>query len=144
MSRILLAIIAFSIISACGEGGDKPEDNNSGTADNISAAGDQFLAVENVDLGEMTDEKINRGEEIFNQKCKTCHQIDNDLIGPSLKNVTERRSPEFIISMIMDPEAMAENNEKVKQMRQKYNIVMTYQDVNIEDAKNLYFYLKNQ
>jgi mono/diheme cytochrome c family protein len=51
------------------------------------------------------------GRRIFQQTCAACHTIGGGrLVGPDLKGVTERRSDEWLVRFITDPEQMRKDD----------------------------------
>ncbi|WP_208889277.1 c-type cytochrome, partial [Polaribacter sejongensis] len=55
------------------------------------------------------DKNINKnmvadGKLLFKNKCSSCHKVNRKFIGPSMEGVTARRSPEWIMNMILNPE----------------------------------------
>jgi len=61
------------------------------------------------------------GEEIFKKLCTACHRIDKKFIGPSPKGILKRRTPEWIMNMILDPEGMVKNDPLAKQLLIEFN-----------------------
>jgi cbb3-type cytochrome oxidase cytochrome c subunit len=60
------------------------------------------------------------GEELFNKKCKQCHKTTEQLsIGPGLKDVTKRRSVEWIEKWLIDPKKVLESNDPIAQELKK-------------------------
>lgn len=60
------------------------------------------------------------GEELFNKKCKQCHKITEQLlIGPGLKDVTKRRSIEWIEKWLKDPKKMLDSDDPIGQELKK-------------------------
>ena len=51
---------------------------------------------------------------VFEKKCSSCHTIGNgDSIGPDLKDVTKRRSAEWLIKFIPSPEGMVSDGDPI-------------------------------
>jgi mono/diheme cytochrome c family protein len=51
------------------------------------------------------------GEKLYQQFCVSCHTIGGGrLVGPDLKGVTERRSHEWLVRFITDPERMRQDD----------------------------------
>ncbi|MCF8241781.1 MAG: cytochrome c [Melioribacteraceae bacterium] len=83
------------------------------------------------------------GEDVFVQKCAQCHKLDERYTGPALRGVTERRSPEYIMNMILNPEEMTKRHPEAKKMLAQYANQMTFQNVTEDDARNLLEYLRS-
>lgn len=101
-----------------------------------------FTVLKDVNVGTFDPQLAKRGEELFKIKCSSCHKLDIRLVGPPLRDVVKRRSPDYIISMITNPELMQEKNDTVKALVQKYMTKMTNQNVSLDEAKAIYHYLK--
>jgi mono/diheme cytochrome c family protein len=51
------------------------------------------------------------GKQIFQQTCAACHTVGaGRLVGPDLKGVTERRSHEWLVRFVSDPERMRKDD----------------------------------
>lgn len=102
--------------------------------------------VTSLELGELDTALAGKGKAAYKSNgCTACHKISKRFVGPALKGVTQRRSPEWIMNMIMDPEGMVANNEAAKQLLMEYNAPMANQNVSEEDARAIleYFRTKN-
>lgn len=94
------------------------------------------------------DEKINdamvkQGEEIYKAKCTACHKPDKKYIGPAPKGILDRRSPEFVMNMILNPEKMIAENAIVKQMIAENNgAVMANQNLTQDEARAVLEYFR--
>lgn len=49
---------------------------------------------------------VKEGEEIFTTKCSACHRLDRRYVGPALGQVTQRRTPAYVMNMILNPTEM--------------------------------------
>lgn len=107
-----------------------------------AGSGKEFVLVDNANIGAPNAELAAKGKAIFDTKCVACHKFDSRLVGPPLGDVVDRRSPEFILSMIIDPEKMLANNDTVKALLKQYMTPMTNQNVSLDDAKAIYEYLR--
>jgi cytochrome c len=92
--------------------------------------------------GPVDAELARAGEEIFQLYCESCHMMDERFIGPSLGDVLERRSPTFVLNMIMNPEQMAREHPEGQRMLQEYPLIMPYQNITEEQARALLEYLR--
>lgn len=98
--------------------------------------------VEEVELGPIDPQLAARGEEIFRSLCASCHMFDQRYVGPPLRGVTLRRSPEFILNMILNPDEMARRHPGVRAMVTQYYLVMPDQNLSEEDARAVLEYLR--
>lgn len=83
-----------------------------------------------------------KGKELFMTNCTACHQLDAKLIGPPLKNVAERRSEEWILSMVNNPTEWVQKDPEAKKLFEEYNKVpMTpFPQLTKEDVQNIIAY----
>ncbi|WP_299434248.1 cytochrome c [uncultured Maribacter sp.] len=83
------------------------------------------------------------GEEKFKALCTACHMVDKRMIGPALKGVTKRRSPEWIMNMIINPDKMIKEDPIAKALLKEYNnAIMFNQNLSEEDARSILEYLR--
>lgn len=61
------------------------------------------------------------GEGIYNQMCLACHRIGQKFIGPAPNGVLERRSPEWVMNMILNPEGMVKEDMLAKDLLMEFN-----------------------
>ncbi|MEO0169795.1 MAG: cytochrome c, partial [candidate division WOR-3 bacterium] len=81
-------------------------------------------------------------EEIFKTKCSACHKLDERYVGPALKGVTKRRTPEWIMNMILNPEEMTKNDPIAKKLLEEYLTQMTFQNVSEDEARAILEYFR--
>ena len=92
---------------------------------------------------EINEEMVARGSEIFAAKCEVCHAMEEDKIGPSLGDVTERRSPEFAINFIMNPGENVLNHPVGLDLIEDHHTEMPYRDITMDEARAVYEYLRD-
>jgi len=51
------------------------------------------------------------GEQLFKQNCKACHRIHEEVIGPALYGITERRPKKWIYAFIHNSQALIKNGD---------------------------------
>lgn len=91
--------------------------------------------VSEVKLVSIDKNLVAKGEQLFTAKCSACHKISERLVGPPLKGVTQRRKPEWIMNMILNPQQMTQENPTAKELFATYLVQMTFQDVTQDDAR---------
>jgi mono/diheme cytochrome c family protein len=99
--------------------------------------------VKSITLGAVDKNLADKGKELFEVKCITCHRFDSKLIGPPLKGVTKRRKPEWIMNMMLNPDQMIKENPTAKQLFTQYMTQMTFQNVTQEDARAILEYFRS-
>jgi cytochrome c len=97
-----------------------------------------------VELGAVDPALAARGQGIFDTKCSMCHKMDTTYVGPSLGEVTTRRSPAFILNMILNPQEMVEKHPIGKQLLAERMTFMPNQQLTPDDARAVLEYLRTQ
>ena len=83
------------------------------------------------------------GETAFKQKCTACHMADRKLIGPAVKGIYERRSPAWVMNMILNPTEMLQKDETAIALLKEYNnVMMLNQNLKEEEARALAEYFR--
>ena len=95
-----------------------------------------------IELGPIDQQLVEKGRVSFNMKCASCHLMDDRFVGPPLGDVLDRRSPAFIMNMILNPTAMAREHPEGRKMLAEYMTPMPFQNVTEEEARALLEYLR--
>ncbi len=151
MKKIILLVSICAFISC---GGDQKQKNNEekptdkkveessrgGRKKNNKGIG----PVKELTLSETIDNTMaEAGKEIFVAKCTACHKPDKKYIGPAPKGVLERRSPEWVMNMILNPEEMIKDDPIAKQLlRDNNGAVMANQDLTEDEARKVLEYFR--
>jgi mono/diheme cytochrome c family protein len=100
--------------------------------------------VKNLELPETIDQAMAAtGEKAFKIKCAACHRPAQKFIGPALLGVLDRRAPEWVMNMILDPEGMVKNDPVAKQLLIEYNgVPMANQSLTEEEARSILEYFR--
>lgn len=142
----LAILIAF--ISSCGDGKKEqtPAKNEVVkevvTEDPMQDKG--VGPVTNISLGEINQEMAEQGKVIFASKCSACHKINKRFVGPALIGVTERRTPEWIMNMILNPEVMVVENAEAKKLLAEYLSPMANQNLTESEARAILEYFRTK
>jgi len=147
-----LSIITFALaLLMVGCGGDTPANETKKAAaktNENTISEDQIKygigPISSLDLAPLDSKLAKTGEDVFALKCIACHKFDSRLVGPPLNGVTSRRTPEFIMNMILNPEEMVKKHPEVKEMLATYYVPMTFQNVSEDDARAILEYLRSQ
>ncbi len=84
-----------------------------------------------------------KGDEIYKKMCTACHRPDKKFIGPAPKGVLERRTPEWIMNMILDPEGMVQKDPLAKDLLMEFNgAPMANQNLTEEEARAVLEYFR--
>ncbi|HRP03029.1 MAG TPA: cytochrome c [Candidatus Kapabacteria bacterium] len=138
-------IVLSTFIISCGGSENSGSENNGSEpqATSETKSTKEFLTVDKYEVGALNPELAAKGKEIFASKCTACHKYDTRLVGPALGEVTKRRSPEFILSMITHPDEMLKNNDTAKALLAQYMTPMTNQNITLDDAKAIFEHLRD-
>ncbi len=100
--------------------------------------------VKKIELGETIDQTMaDAGAKIYKEKCTSCHKPDKRFIGPSPKGVFERRTPEWVMNMILNPEKMVKEDPIAKQLLMDYNLSpMANQNLTEDEARKVLEYFR--
>lgn len=100
--------------------------------------------IKNVDLkDELEEVYVTRGENVFNSKCSACHKLDEKYVGPALAGVTERRTPEWIMNMILNPEEMTKKDPIANDLLAQHLTQMTFQNITEDEARYMLEYFRS-
>lgn len=152
MRRIsIIAVIALStFIFSCGK--EKAVENNQQTEE--IAAPEKAVSDPKTDkgvgpitsliLGDIDPALAEQGKTLFTAKCSACHKIEKRFVGPALKGAIDRRTPEWIMNMILNPDKMVVENEEAKKLLAEYLSPMANQSLKEEEARAILEYLRTQ
>lgn len=138
MKTSITAVALCAVIALGGVACSKKEGASTGEA---PAAAGSSMGVGPIQQ-KMTLDAINpalvaAGKKIFDEKCSACHKIGEKYVGPDLKGVTQRRSPEWVMNMILNPQEMTQKDPVAKELLGTFLTQMTFQNVSQEDARAL-------
>lgn len=152
--RRLGALAAMVIlVAACGGGGSDAPAAGAPPAPPAAAGGLTAFQLEHgigpitepVVLPEAVDHELaERGEEVFAQKCSACHKLEEKYIGPALGEVLERRTPAFVMNMILNPQEMIEQHPVIKQLLAETMSFMPNQNLTPDEARAVVEYIRSQ
>lgn len=98
--------------------------------------------VTSLELGTLDEELAASGATIFEEKCTACHKTETRYIGPPLSGITERRSPEWIMNMILNPEQMVKEDPIAKDLLKEYLSPMANQSLTEDEARKILEYFR--
>jgi mono/diheme cytochrome c family protein len=147
MKRTLASLFALFLAAAigCAPADEQPREEAPATAELSPFQLEHGIGpyTEEVNLPPTIDPQLAaQGLEIFEMNCSACHEMEMRLVGPPLEGVTERRSPTFILNMIMNPEEMVRTHPEGQAMLAQYPIVMPYQNITPDEARAILEYLR--
>jgi len=101
-------------------------------------------SITNLTLDAVDEKLAEKGKALFKTNCTSCHKFKKKLVGPALKGVTERRSPEWIMNMILNPGKMVKEDPVAKALLEKYLSPMSNQSLSEEDARAILEYFRSK
>lgn len=150
---VLASVAIIAILAACSS--PAKEESTSEEAPKSMVAepekydphrGEGKWTTENINLKEeLNPEWVTSGENIANVKCASCHKFTEEkLVGPGWKDVTKRRTPEWIMNFITNPDPMLDKDPEAQAMLELCLVRMPNQSLSDGEARNLLeFMLKN-
>lgn len=135
---ILFSILMYSIIFC-----KKEETKNSTEKKQTSSYNMGVGPIQSkIELGSIDANLVEKGQKLFNEKCTACHKMEERYVGPQLRGITKKRTPEWIMNMILDPIKMTQEDPDAKALLAEYLTQMTNQNVSQEDARAILEYFR--
>lgn len=100
--------------------------------------------IKSVTLEPIDEALAEAGEKVFKVNCTACHKMDKRRVGPPLADITKRRTPEWIMNMIMNPAEMLEKDPIAKELLGEYATQMADQNISETDARAILEYLRTK
>ena len=83
------------------------------------------------------------GKAVYDQMCLACHRVGKKFIGPAPNGILERRSPEWVMNMILNPEGMVKEDPLAKDLFMEFNgSPMANQGLTEEQARAVLEYFR--
>lgn len=87
---------------------------------------------------EIDEALAKKGEEVYNQMCLACHRVGKKFIGPAPNGILERRSAEWVMNMILNPDGMIKEDALAKDLLMEFNgAPMANQGLTEEQARSI-------
>lgn len=104
-----------------------------------------FTYAQDADDGIPTDDAlVSAGKSLYQANCTQCHAMDQQIIGPALKDVHERREKEWLIEWIKNSQKLiASGDEAAVELFEEYNqTVMAPFPFSDEEITSILAYIK--
>lgn len=140
-----MAMAAMMALTACnkkeGASGSQGSAAPQGAPAQAAALAKGVGPVQSVAIGALDETLAAKGQQIFSGTCAACHKMDQRYVGPALAGVSKRRSPEWIMNMILNPAGMTQQDPTAKALLGEY---MTQMSVNAtqDDARAVLEYFR--
>ncbi|MEY8847943.1 c-type cytochrome [Psychroserpens sp. XS_ASV72] len=149
------AVILTSLALSCG-GDNKKQESNYGKKAPVKVEkkepASKRINLTNKGVGPITsvtlEAEINtdmaaHGKEVYEKMCTACHKAEKKFIGPSPKGILERRTPEWVMNMILNPEVMVKEDELARDLLVEFNgSPMANQNLTQEEARAVLEYFR--
>jgi mono/diheme cytochrome c family protein len=144
------AIVIAMLMNGCGGSSEQKsstgetETEASTTVDSNDPMNNKGIGpVKSITLGPLDQAMADEGQKIFQEKCSACHKPEEKFIGPAPKGIMDRRSPEWIMNMILSPDKMVMEDPIAKQLLMDYNLApMANQHLTEDQARKILEYFR--
>ena len=147
-----IIIAGLTFLYACSGSGSAPSADSSSTTASTNAADIDVAAKSaskgigkftSVQLGPIDAAMAAKGQVVFTAKCSACHKTtDQKVVGPGLKGVTNRRTPEWIMNQITNPVEMEQKDPVGQALLAKHLTQMTFQNVTDDETRQILEFLR--
>jgi len=151
MRYLMIVFVLFALaLTSCGNKTEKKAEQPAPVAKAANPNGLTDFQMENgigsvtekLTLGPINEAMAKEGEAVFNVKCAACHKLDARFIGPAQRYTADRRSPEYIINMMMNPDTMLAKHPTAEKMLAEYKAPMVNMQIQLPEAKNILEYMR--
>lgn len=99
---------------------------------------------ENVELGDIDNDKVAEGKAIFETKCQSCHKLtDERLVGPGWAGVSNKHKPEWLLNFIVDPDPMIDIDPELQAQLEVCLVRMPNQNISDDEAFALLEFMRH-
>lgn len=99
--------------------------------------------VKELKLEPIDPKLVEEGDRIFGNECAMCHELDTPMVGPALRDVARRRSPEFIMNFLLNTVVMEKRDPAARKMVKEYRMAMPKEFLTREQARALLEYFRD-
>lgn len=99
--------------------------------------------TEPVEIGPLDEELAKQGQAVFEVKCMVCHHVTDRYVGPALQDTIGRRTPEYMMNMMLNPDEMLAKHPEAKKLLGEFLVPMTFQNVTKDEARAIVEYIRS-
>jgi mono/diheme cytochrome c family protein len=158
----LMAILFIALLMSCGGKEEKEKEGftlkkKTETESTVAAKDNNTLAsvridlenkgigpIKSVQLGtDINQAMVTHGADVYKKMCMACHRPDKKFIGPAPTGILARRTPEWIMNMILNPVEMVQKDPLAKDLLMEFNgSPMAYQNLTEDEARAVLEYFR--
>ena len=140
-------LVLVTLVACGGDGGSSADADGGDPATGGSELTAQQLErgigpVTELELGALDSELAAAGQAVFELKCSACHKMAERYVGPALGDVLDRRRPEFVMNMILNPAEMVEKHPAIRELLGQFMTPMPNQNLTQDEARSVLEYLR--
>lgn len=133
IAQLFITLTCVLVVTACSGKKDTTDSYNINDAKPVAAEKDLASTridlvnkgigpITSVELGETIDEElVKEGRRVYEISCVICHKVDTKFIGPAPKGILQRRTPEWVMNMILNPGRMLKDDPLAKDLFMEFN-----------------------
>jgi len=149
MKKLATLIFLSLFIISCGKKEKSGEDFSTSTSTETPATSDYdpqrgLGNYENMQLPPNLDHQMAAlGEKASGTKCLSCHKLNSErLVGPGWEGVTVRRTPEWIMNFITNPDPMIDVDPGLQSQLEICLVRMPNQNISDDEARQILEYMR--
>jgi len=150
MKKVILSVLSLSLIFLISCGDDKSKKDSTEKKEvkeevvEVDPMKNKGIGpVTSIELADEIDQGLAKtGEEVYVKMCSACHKPNKRFVGPAPAGIMERRSPEWIMNMILNPEEMVQKDPIAKALLAEYLSPMANQNLTEEEARAVLEYFR--
>lgn len=149
MIRQFLLAASLTAMLGCGQGSERAAGDDSPPGQ--AAAGElSAFEIENgigpvtepLALGPVDTALATQGAALFEGRCSGCHKMEERYVGPPLGGVLTRRTPAYVMNMILNPDTMYQRHPEARAMLAQYATQMPNLGLTIDQARQILEHLR--
>jgi mono/diheme cytochrome c family protein len=131
---MLIGLVAAGLLAGAGSGAV------GAAAQTVRSKG--IGPIKELKLGPIDAQVAQAGRKTYDAKCAMCHALDATKMGPPLRDVADRRAPEWIMNLLLNVADMLAKDPEASQMAGQYKLRMPNQQLKEDDARQILEYLR--
>src|SRR5690554_2253440 len=145
MKKLVLLSVSILVMISCGKKENPASDFSKPTSTESTASESSYNPelgegkFDKIDLPETLDHEMAAlGEIASGTKCLSCHKLTSErLVGPGWAGVTERRTPEWIMNFITNPDPMIDKDPELQAQLEVCLVRMPNQIISDYEARQI-------